>query len=113
MKLFLFAALLAGVLALSPLYGMDQPKAKVVFALRPMKSAEAIRLRLAGSGVFLLKVDIKTGKVTSIKVVKSTGHEVLDHSAIQALQKWRYAPGAVREVRVPIRFPAGDVGASF
>jgi TonB family protein len=113
MKLFLFAVLLTGVSALSPLYGMDQPKAQVVFALRPMKPVEAIRLRLAGSGVFLLKVDIKTGKVTSVKVVKSTGHELLDHSAIQALQKWRYAPGAVREVRVPIRFPASAVGASF
>ena len=113
MKPFLFAALLAGVVALSPLYGRDQPKAQVIFASRPMKPAEAIRLRLAGSGVFLLKLDIKTGKVTSIKVVKSTGHEVLDRSAIQALHNWRYAPGTVREVRRPIRFPASDVGATW
>jgi TonB family protein len=58
-------------------------------------------------------LDTKTGKVTSVKVVKSTGHEVLDRSAIQALRSWRYVPGAVREVHVPIRFPANDVGASF
>jgi TonB family protein len=86
----------------------DKPKAQLLSAARPVKLAEASRLHLAGTGIFVMHMDITTGKVTSVEIQKSTGQQLLDRSAVQALQKWRFTPGAVRRVVVPVSFTASD-----
>jgi TonB family protein len=49
----------------------------------------------AGTGVYLLRVQIKSGAVTQVIVGQSAGHGALDAAAIKALRTWRFKPGAV------------------
>ena len=60
--------------------------------------------RNEGSGLFRLTIDLKTGSVTNIDVVQSTGFPGLDESAINAFRDWRWKPGKWKEVDIPITF---------
>ena len=62
-----------------------------------------------GLGVFRMSVDSKTGKVTHVSMVKSTGFRDLDDSAIAALGRWRWKPGTWTETDVLISFRLGKV----
>jgi TonB family protein len=66
--------------------------------------------RRQGVGLFRLYIDLKTGLVTHVAVVKSTGFWSLDTSAVNALNKWRWRPGRWKEVDVPLRFVMGSGG---
>jgi TonB family protein len=85
----------------------------VLVAPRPDKLPEAARLHLSGSGVFVMNVDTPTGKVKSVEVQKSTGHSLLDRSAIETLKKWRFRPGVVRRYAAPIIFRADSLCGSY
>ena len=60
--------------------------------------------RMEGAGVFRLDLDPQTGRVTKVTAIETTGHQVLDNAAIQAFQKWRFAPGVFRAVKIPVHF---------
>jgi TonB family protein len=91
----------------------DPPKAKLLAAPRPVKTREASLRHLAGSGIFLLQLDITNGRVTSIAIQKSTGQPLLDECAVKALRQWRAAPGALRTIRLPVIFTAYDDAAKY
>jgi TonB family protein len=55
---------------------------------------------ITGSGVFVLRIQIKTGAVKQVIVARSTGSALLDNAATQALIKWRFKPGAVPYVEI-------------
>ena len=59
---------------------------------------------MEGAGVFRLDLDPQTGTVTKVTAVETTGHQILDAAAIQAFRKWRFAPGVIRAVKIPVRF---------
>jgi TonB family protein len=96
MKHLLRITLLAAALAITSARGDEKPEALALPAPRPVKLPEASRLHLAGSGVFVIQVNRASGKVTSIELEKSTGHKLLDSSAIHAFQQWRCKPGQFR-----------------
>ena len=50
----------------------------------------------------------ETGKVTKVKVVKSTGNRHLDDAGFNAFRQWRARPGNLREVDVPLIFVLSD-----
>jgi len=79
-------------------------KALAVYAPRPAYPYEARSKHLTGSGIVLLNVDPSSGNVTSVQLLKSTGHKILDNSALEAFRQWRFKPGSVRKVRIPINF---------
>ncbi len=108
MKL-LIRSLVVLLISISVVSAADTPAAQAVSVPRPSKLPAAARLRLAGSGVFVMQVDMASGKVTSVHVQKSTGQPLLDRSAIQAFQNWRFRPGTVRRVVAPITFTADQV----
>jgi TonB family protein len=92
----------------------DPPKAKLLAAPLPVKSRVAASEHLAGAGIFVLQMDTKTGLVKSIVIQKSTGKPLLDECAVEALRKWRAAPGAVpRTIVTPIIFRSHDDEARF
>jgi protein TonB len=67
----------------------------VVHAPSPEYPEGAVQRGTAGTGVYLLRVQIKSGAVTQVIVGQSAGHGPLDAAAIKALRTWRFKPGAV------------------
>jgi TonB family protein len=64
--------------------------------------------RRQGDGLFRIYIDLKTGFVTQVAVVKSTGFWSLDTSAVNAIHKWGWKPGTWKEVDMPMRFLMGS-----
>jgi TonB family protein len=89
------------------------PKAKLLAAPRPVKTREASSRHLAGAGIFVLQLDMATGRVRSIAIQKSTGQPLLDQCAVKALQQWRAAPGTVRTINLPVIFSANYDAARY
>jgi TonB family protein len=79
-------------------------KAMVVYAPRPVYPYEARRQRATGSGVALLTVDQTSGSVTDVLMTQSCGNTVLDNSTRHAFRTWRFKPGSVTRVQVPITY---------
>ena len=101
------ALLLVPIASERSLAASDKSKnsAKVFEAPRPKYPYAARKRRLEGSGVLLINVDVETGRVRSVRMLKSTGHKLLDDSALEAFAKWRFRPRAVpSKVKVPIKF---------
>jgi TonB family protein len=70
----------------------------------PEYTYEAKRRNLAGSGICLVTVDPVTGRVTDARMFQSTGSNMLDKLTIQTFKSWRFKPGTVSQVRVPISY---------
>jgi len=70
----------------------------------PDYTYEMKRRNLAGSGTCIVTVDTATGTVTNASMFKSTGNPLLDRLTIQTFKTWRFKPGTVSEVRVPISY---------
>jgi TonB family protein len=66
--------------------------------------AEARSKHLAGIGTVLVDVDPMSGYVTATRMLQSTGYRILDEAALNAFRQWRFRPGTVSRVRIPIRF---------
>jgi protein TonB len=53
---------------------------------------------------------LSDGSVRNVRVLESSGHAVLDRSALKAVQKWRFRPGTrggkpvTMNVKVPVVF---------
>jgi len=60
--------------------------------------------RNEGSGLLRLTLDLKTGSVSNVTVLKSTGHPELDRSAIDAFRRWLWKPGKWKEIEMPVTF---------
>jgi len=65
---------------------------------------EAKRRNLTGSGTCVVSVDPATGTVTNATMFQSTGIPLLDKLTIQTFKNWRFKPGTVSEVRIPISY---------
>ena len=69
------------------------PLAEVLlYAPPPQYPTAARQARLAGSGWFRLDFT-KKGRVTQVRVIKSTGSKILDAAAVQTLWHWQFKPG--------------------
>jgi protein TonB len=79
-------------------------KAMMAYAPRPVYPYEARRRRLTGSGVALLTVDQTSGDVIDVIMAQSCGNAILDNSTLDALRRWRFRPGSVTKVQVPITY---------
>jgi TonB family protein len=58
---------------------------------------------MEGRGVFTLAVR-PDGTVASVEITKTTGHRELDQSTVAAFQNWRFQPGTVTHVKIPIAY---------
>jgi TonB family protein len=65
----------------------------------PRYPYEARKWHMTGNGLYLLRVDIETGKVKKVTVAKSTGHDILDREVIFALERWQFQPGKLHPIR--------------
>ena len=82
----------------------EQAARLAIFTPAPHYPDEARASHMTGSGLVRVEVDAKTGYVTSARILKSTGHQILDNEAIKAFLAWRFKPRTVSAVRIPVRF---------
>ena len=79
-------------------------KALATFAPLPKYPLKVRSDGVTGSGVCVVSVDQASGRVTGASMEQSTGDSTLDKSAVRAFRKWRFKPGTVSKVRIPIEF---------
>jgi TonB family protein len=82
-------------------------KALAIYAPRPKYPYEARSRRQTGTGVVVLVVDPSTGVVKNAEMARSTGHKILDNATLSAFRQWRFRPGLVAMVNIPITFTMG------
>lgn len=70
----------------------------------PEYTYEMKRRNLSGSGVCVVTVDPATGTVTNATMFQTTGKPLLDNLTMQTFKSWRFKPGTVSQVRVPISY---------
>jgi protein TonB len=90
---------------------MSRAKALAINSPRPPYPYEARSKRITGSGVITVSVDSASGDVTSASVTKSCGSSILDDAAVSTFRRWRFRPGSVSRVTIPITFTL--TGASY
>ncbi|PYJ74842.1 MAG: hypothetical protein DME77_10730 [Verrucomicrobia bacterium] len=90
---------------------MSRAKALAVNAPRPQYPYEARSRKITGSGVCVVTVDPGSGSVTGASMTQSIGSPILDNAALSAFRQWRFRPGTVSQVKIPITFTM--TGASY
>jgi len=83
---------------------ISQAKAVATYAPRPQYPYEARSRHVTGSGVCVVEVNAASGTVTSASMAQSLGSPILDNAATSAFRQWRFKPGSVSKVRIPITF---------
>jgi TonB family protein len=79
-------------------------KALATYAPRPQYPYEARSRRITGRGVCVVEVDAGSGSVTSASMASSIGNPMLDNAALSAFRQWRFKPGSVSKVKIPLTF---------
>ena len=79
-------------------------KAVTTYAPRPPYPQEARSHRISGSGVCVASVDPATGSVTKVSITQSTGSQLLDKSVLSTVRTWKFKPGTVSKVSIPVEF---------
>ena len=79
-------------------------KELAMYAPPPAYPYEARRRGITGSGSVELTVNRGNGNVIEARMAQSTGSDVLDNSAMSACRNWRFRPGTVTRVIVPITY---------
>jgi periplasmic protein TonB len=83
---------------------ISSAKALATYAPRPQYPYEARSRHITGSGVCVVEVDTASGSVTSASMASSIGNPILDNAATSAFRQWRFKPGSVSKVKIPITF---------
>ncbi len=69
----------------------------------------AFRMRVEGKVVLLTEV-LSDGRAGNVSIAQSSGHELLDQSALETVKKWKFTPArkdgviVTQAVRIPITF---------
>jgi TonB family protein len=71
---------------------------------RPFYPYEARRLHHEGIAVLRCSLDLSTGKIVGMSVIKSSGSPILDEGARKTLASWKWPPGRWKEVEIPVEF---------
>ena len=65
---------------------------------------DLVRRGVRGKGIFRVTIDRNTGKVTEVKVIRSTPYQILNELAAKSLLQWRFTPGTIIGFEIPITF---------
>jgi TonB family protein len=84
--------------------GRDPWMNDVVKTVTPVYPYRYRLQHIGGSGLFRATLNLNTGSVTDVRVLKSTGASLLDSSAVNALRQWRWKPRRWKEVDIALTF---------
>jgi periplasmic protein TonB len=90
---------------------ISSAKAVAIFAPKPDYPYEARSRHVTGSGVCVVNVDVASGNVTDATMAQSIGSPILDNSTVSAFRRWKFRPGTVSKVKIPITYTM--TGASY
>ena len=76
----------------------------VLRAARPKYPKDTQGYYPKGNGIVIMEVDSKSGLVKSARMERSTGNKVLDDAALQTFSQWRFRPGTLSRIRIPVTF---------
>jgi len=79
-------------------------QAMAVSAPLPEYPYEAKHANVTGNGICVVTVDTASGKVTNATMAQSTGNAILDKVTTETFRRWRFKPGSVSQIRVPISY---------
>jgi TonB family protein len=102
--LCLIAIAFGSVFSLRSALGAERERVLAIYTPAPKYPSLPNGQRPEGTGVFICHVDFKSGLVTSVSVEKSTGFAILDNAAIESYRRWKFKPGTVRRVKIPLTF---------
>jgi protein TonB len=105
MKRVLIVVILLGVAAVGNSQASDATRTKrhALYAPRPEFPLAARKLHWTGAGVFACNIR-SDGPVASVDILRSTGHQLLDQTASTAFRQWRFQPGDMKRIKIPISF---------
>jgi TonB family protein len=83
---------------------LSAAQAMAVSAPLPEYPYQAKHANITGNGICVMIVDTASGKVTNAMMAQSTGNAILDKVTTETFRRWRFKPGAVSQVRVPITY---------
>ena len=84
----------AGAQASTPAVKVHLAKDVVSYAPNPEYPLGALLRHTTGSGVFIMCVNIKSGRVRAAIVAQTTDDRALDAAAVKAFIRWRFKPNA-------------------
>ncbi|WP_371366361.1 hypothetical protein SRRS_07510 [Sporomusa rhizae] len=82
----------------------------LLYSINPEYPSEARANHLEGDVLLRITISVE-GKVSNVEVAESSGHDILDEAAVNAVSKWRFIPARadngqtiVSAVDIPIVF---------
>jgi len=83
---------------------LSAAKAVAISAPLPDYPYLAKRAHITGSGVCVMLVDRRSGRVARAMMEQSTGNAILDKITTDTFAEWRFKPRTVSQVQVPITY---------
>jgi TonB family protein len=84
----------------------DGPNDYLLYAPVPLYPAGARGQGISGRGLFVADLSLLYGTVDDVRVVSSTGSQVLDDAAKVALSQWVFRHYTVYKAAIPVEFDA-------
>jgi TonB family protein len=66
--------------------------------------------RYKGDGLYRLDIDLNTGRVGQVTIIKSTGSKILDTANTSTFKLWAFKPGKWKEITISITVRTKPVG---
>ena len=85
-------------------YVPEKLKSILLYAPDPVFPIASQRMGQHGKGIYRLVINGKTGGVEEVKVLRRTGYRELDASAIWTFFQWKFRPGSIKQLDVPVDF---------
>jgi protein TonB len=87
--------------SVAPVESFTEANFRANYAQNPKPDYPAVAKSRGWSGKVLLKVQVSAqGNSDSVAIEQSSGHEILDESAVEAVKKWRFIPAKRGETPV-------------
>jgi len=83
---------------------LSAAQAMAVSAPLPEYPYQAKHANITGNGICVMIVDTASGRVTNAMMAQSTGNAILDKVTTETFRRWRFKPGSVSQLRVPITY---------
>lgn len=88
-------------------------KAITVYAPTPKYPFETDYNAPRGTATARFEVDKQSGAVTNVTLTQSTGSRMLDNVVVGTLRRWRFKPGTIARIEIPIGFNDYNPAASY